>query len=55
MLTKLKIKAAVKLCAHTDPTMAVVRDFESKAWQARRQFLLKDSTRYAEELRMQLT
>jgi len=46
-------QSRLRLCGHTDATMAVVRDFESKAAQAGRQSLMKDATR--EELRMQLT
>ena len=49
-----KIKAAVKLYCNADPMMAAVRSFEELAVQNRRHSIIKDATKYAEELDLQL-
>ena len=49
-----KVKAAVKLYCHADPTMAAVRSFEELAVQNVRYSIIKDAKTYAEELDVQL-
>ena len=49
-----KIEAAVKLYCNADPMMAAVRSFEELAVQNRRQSIIKDAKKYAEELDLQL-
>ena len=49
-----KIKAAVKLCANTDPTLKLVREFEEKAACKERRSVLKDASGYARELDIEL-
>ena len=49
-----KIKAAVKLCCNSDPTMAAVSSFEELSVQKRRHSIIKDAKKYADELSLQL-
>ena len=49
-----KIRAVVKLYCNADPTMAAVRSFEELAVQNGRHSIIKDGTKYAVELDLQL-
>ena len=49
-----KVKAAVRLCNNSDPTMQLVRRFEEKARRTGRHSLIGDAQRFAEELGMKL-
>ena len=49
-----KIKAAVKLYCHADPTMAAVRSFEELAVQNGRHSIIKDAKKYVGELDLHL-
>ena len=44
------IKAAVKLYENLDPTMRIVREFEERSATLGYQSLVKEATKYAEEL-----
>ena len=50
----IKIKAAVKLCANTDPTLKLVREFEERAVEKGRRSMLKDASGFARELGIEL-
>ncbi|PFX16671.1 hypothetical protein AWC38_SpisGene19040 [Stylophora pistillata] len=50
----IKIKAAVKLCANTDPTLKLVREFEERAVDKGRRPMLKDASGFAGELGIEL-
>ncbi|PFX11816.1 Retrovirus-related Pol polyprotein from type-1 retrotransposable element R2 [Stylophora pistillata] len=50
----IKIKAAVKLCANTDPTLKLVREFEERAVDKGRRSMLKDASGFARELGIEL-
>ena len=50
----IKIKAAVKLCANTDPTLKLVREFEEGAVEKGRRSMLKDASGFARELGIEL-
>ena len=50
----IKIKAAVKLCANTDPTLKLVREFEERAAEKGRRSMLKDASGFARELGIEL-
>ena len=50
----IKIKEAVKLYSIADPTMAAVRSFEELAVQKGCHSIIKDVTKYADELGLQL-
>ena len=45
-----KIKAEVKLYGNGDPAMAMVREFEERAEELGHGSLVKEATRYTEEL-----
>ena len=49
-----KIKAAVNLYSHADPTIAAVGSFEELAVQKGRHSIINDAKKYAEELDLQL-
>ena len=49
-----KVKAAVRLCNNSDPTMELVRQFEEKTRRTGRHSLIGDAQRFAEELGMKL-
>ena len=48
------IKAAMKLYHNSDPSMEAVRLFEEKSVRGGRHSVIKDASRYAEELRLHL-
>ena len=50
----IKIKAAVKLCANTDPTLKLVREFEERAVEKGPRSMLKDASGFARELGIEL-
>ena len=50
----IKIKAAVKLCANTDPTLKLVREFQERAVEKGRRSMLKDASGFARELGIEL-
>ncbi|PFX28623.1 hypothetical protein AWC38_SpisGene6662 [Stylophora pistillata] len=50
----IKIKAMVKLCANTDPTLKLLREFEERAVDKGRRSMLKDSSGFARELGIEL-
>ena len=50
----IKIKAAMKLYHNPDPSMDAVRLFEEKSVRGRRHSVIKDASRYAEELGLHL-
>ena len=44
------IKAAIKLYRNTDPTIQLVRDYEERAVDQGHQSLIKEATKYANEI-----
>ncbi|XP_022777438.1 uncharacterized protein LOC111318836 [Stylophora pistillata] len=50
----IKIKAAVKRCANTDPTLKLVREFEERAVDKGRRSMLKDASGFARVLGVEL-
>ncbi|PFX14540.1 hypothetical protein AWC38_SpisGene21300 [Stylophora pistillata] len=50
----IKIKAAVKLCANTDPTLKLVREFEERAVEKGQRSMLKDASGFTRELGIEL-
>ncbi|PFX14830.1 hypothetical protein AWC38_SpisGene20986 [Stylophora pistillata] len=50
----IKIKAALNLCANTDPTLKLVREFEERAVDKGRRSMLKDASGFARELGIEL-
>ena len=50
----IKIKAAMKLYCNPDPSMEAVRMFEEKSVRGGRHSVIKDASRYAEEVGLHL-